>query len=111
MKPPILAVKIIIGLAVFLAFFYISQITDDPDIWWHLKVGERILEIQTVPHFDEYSFTMPGHGWVDHEWLVDGWLWWMHDHGLWWLTGILFSALAFLPVFFWAKRAGSFLGL
>lgn len=107
----ILAAKMIAAISVFAGFFYVSQIAVDPDLWWHLKVGERILGTQTVPHFDEYSFTMPGHRWVDHEWLVDGWFWWMRVHGLWLVVGVIFSALASIPFFFWIKRSRSFLGL
>lgn len=41
----------------------------DPDVWWHLRTGELILETHKVPHADPYSFTRFGQPWVDHEWL------------------------------------------
>src|SRR5215470_8717684 len=44
---------------------------DDPDMWWHLKVGEIIWTTHAIPHADEYSFTAANHAWVAHEWLSE----------------------------------------
>lgn len=41
----------------------------DPDVWWHLRSGELILQNHAVPHTDPYSFTKAGQPWIDHEWL------------------------------------------
>ena len=41
----------------------------DPDVWWHLKVGETILRTHRVPTSDPYSFTVPGSPWMAYEWL------------------------------------------
>lgn len=41
----------------------------DPDVWWHLRTGELILQNHAVFHSDPYSFTKAGQPWVDHEWL------------------------------------------
>lgn len=41
----------------------------DPDTWWHVAVGERILTTGTWPTSDIYSFTVPGSHWVAYEWL------------------------------------------
>ncbi len=41
----------------------------DPDTFWHLAVGERILEERQVPAGDAYSFTAPGKSWLATEWL------------------------------------------
>jgi len=43
----------------------------DPDLWWHLTNGQRILATGHVPHTDPFSFTRAGHAWVSHEWLSD----------------------------------------
>lgn len=40
----------------------------DPDLGWHLKVGEEIYLSGQVPHINYYNFTFKG-DWVDHEWL------------------------------------------
>jgi hypothetical protein len=41
----------------------------DPDLWWHLRTGQLILENHRLFHVDPYSFTRFGQPWVDHEWL------------------------------------------
>lgn len=41
----------------------------DPDTFWHLAVGERILAERKVPTTDVYSFTAPGKTWLATEWL------------------------------------------
>src|SRR5271165_5841398 len=41
----------------------------DPDMWWHLKVGETILATHRFPTTDPYSFTVHGQPWLAYEWL------------------------------------------
>ena len=41
----------------------------DPDLWWHLKVGETILPTHHLPTTDPYSFTVHGQLWLAYEWL------------------------------------------
>ena len=43
----------------------------DPDIWWHLHNAEFLVQNHSLPHSDTYSFTVPGHSWMNHEWLAD----------------------------------------
>jgi len=43
----------------------------DPDLWWHLRAGQWIVETGHVPHSDPFSFTRAGHAWVSHEWLSE----------------------------------------
>ena len=43
----------------------------DPDVWWHLRTGQLILQNHAVFHSDPYSFTKFGQPWVNHEWLSD----------------------------------------
>ncbi len=43
----------------------------DPDLWWHLRTGQWILETGRIPHVDPFSFTRAGHAWVSHEWLSE----------------------------------------
>lgn len=42
----------------------------DPDVWWHLRTGQLILETHKLIGSDPYSFTRSGQPWVDHEWLT-----------------------------------------
>jgi hypothetical protein len=41
----------------------------DPDVWWHLRSGQLIVQKHAVFHTDPYSFTRFGQPWIDHEWL------------------------------------------
>jgi len=43
----------------------------DPDLWWHIKVGETILKTRQWPTTDIYSFTVAGQPWLAYEWLGD----------------------------------------
>lgn len=83
----------------------------DPDLGWHLKIGEWISNNKSVPHFDQYSHTMAGFRWVDHEWLVESWFWWMYSNNLWWLVILIFSILTFFPFSVWLKRCKSLASL
>jgi hypothetical protein len=79
----------------------------DPDVWWHLRTGQLILQNRAVFHADPYSFTRFGQPWINHEWLSD-----LLIFGLYrtWGTGALtvafagMAAGAFLLVF--ARSAG-----
>ena len=44
---------------------------NDPDLWWHLKVGELIWQTGELPQSDTLSYTTDGHAWIAHEWLVE----------------------------------------
>jgi hypothetical protein len=41
----------------------------DPDLGWHLRTGQLIIQNRAVFHSDPYSFTRFGQPWIDHEWL------------------------------------------
>jgi len=45
------------------------QFNVDPDMWWHIKVGESILATHHWPTTDPYSFTANGQSWIAYEWL------------------------------------------
>jgi hypothetical protein len=64
----------------------------DPDLWWHLRTGQWIVETGHVPHSDPFSFTRAGHPWVSHEWLSEVVFYELWKHGG---TGalIVFSAI------------------
>lgn len=44
---------------------------NDPDVWWHLKVGEIIWNTHAIPTTDLFSFTTNNHAWTAHEWLAE----------------------------------------
>lgn len=53
----------------------------DPDLWWHLRTGQWIVESRHIPHSDPFSFTRAGHAWISHEWLSEVLFFEMYKHG------------------------------
>ncbi|HTC63218.1 MAG TPA: hypothetical protein VK709_10280 [Candidatus Saccharimonadales bacterium] len=41
----------------------------EPDMWWHVAVGQRILATHSWPWSDTYSATVSGTPWIAYEWL------------------------------------------
>ena len=62
--PMMLATLLVGGVAASLRLFDV-----DPDLWWHIKVGESILATHHFPTTDPYSFTVHGQLWLAYEWL------------------------------------------
>jgi hypothetical protein len=60
---------VIAALLVVLTVLTVSNRFNDPDMWWHLKVGEIIWTTHTIPTSDLFSFTTNNHAWIPHEWL------------------------------------------
>jgi hypothetical protein len=48
--------------------------TLDPDMWWHLRTGQIILDAG-IPRQDIFSFTVPANQWIAHEWLSEVFMW------------------------------------
>jgi len=57
---------VILGLGLFIMA---ARSVTDPDVWWHLRTGQLILQNRAIFHSDPYSFTRLGRTWIDHEWL------------------------------------------
>lgn len=57
----------ILGL---IALFAVAHPVLDPDMWWHLAVGETILSNRSVHFVDPLSFTNPKI-WVNSQWLSE----------------------------------------
>jgi hypothetical protein len=60
----------------FLAAIFAMSVrpTLDPDMWWHLETGQVILE-NGIPRHDIFSYTVPDHEWITHEWLSEVIMW------------------------------------
>jgi hypothetical protein len=50
-------------------FVLAARNVTDPDVWWHLRTGQLIIQNHKLFHADPYSFTRAGQPWIDHEWL------------------------------------------
>lgn len=52
-------------------FFIKHAALNDPDIWWHMRTGEWIVQNHRIPYVDMLSATSMGRPWVDYCWLFD----------------------------------------
>jgi hypothetical protein len=44
---------------------------NDPDIWWHLRTGEWMLQRHAIPHLDPFSAPNAGKPWAPYSWLFE----------------------------------------
>ena len=59
-------------LGLLLIFFIALRLPTDPDMGWHLKDGEYLLENNMqVAKLDIFSYTMPNFPLIMHEWVSD----------------------------------------
>ena len=73
----------------------------DPDMWWHLAVGDAILQHRSVHFVDPLSFTNPK-VWVNSQWLAEAVFAALYRRvGIWGLEvlALLLKVAAFLLVF------------
>jgi hypothetical protein len=52
-------------------FTMAARSISDPDVWWHLRTGQLIIQNHSLFHTDPYSFTRFGQPWINHEWLSE----------------------------------------
>ncbi|MGO8801488.1 hypothetical protein, partial [Candidatus Binatus sp.] len=43
----------------------------DPDLWGHVRFGQDVLAQRQLIFYDPYSYSAPGHLWLNHEWLSE----------------------------------------
>ncbi len=88
-------------LTIFITFFVLGISNLDPDLPWHLKVGQDILQSGQIPTIEQYVFPTFGEHWVDHEWLSNLLLFLIYNlfgkFGYWFL-GFFFAATATLTL-------------
>jgi hypothetical protein len=60
---------VLAGLLSVLAVLTVRARFDDPDMWWHLKMGQIIWTTHSIPTTDLFSYTTNHHAWIPHEWL------------------------------------------
>ncbi|HEV2476280.1 MAG TPA: hypothetical protein VGX22_07035 [Candidatus Dormibacteraeota bacterium] len=60
-------------LIVVLALFIAPE--QDPDFWWHLRIGQWMVDNGRLPSTDVFTFTVASHVWTDHEYLTELLMW------------------------------------
>jgi hypothetical protein len=57
------------------SLFLFTSSEQDPDFWWHLRIGRWMVENGRLPAADIFTFTAVGHVWTDHEYLTEILMW------------------------------------
>jgi hypothetical protein len=48
-----------------------AAVTNDPDLWWHLRTGEWIVQHHAFPYVDTYASAPAGQPWAAYSWLFE----------------------------------------
>jgi hypothetical protein len=100
--------NVLFGAAVaFVSIVTVGSRLNDPDLWFHLKLGEIIWNTRAIPTSDTFSYTAYGHAWTAHEWLAQVSIYAAYRLGgysglMLWLA--LLSSLLFVGVFVLSRR-------
>jgi hypothetical protein len=99
-----MTIKRLFAILLGVALFAMSiRETIDPDLWWHLRTGEAILQ-NGIPQTDIFSFTVPAHEWIVQQWLTDLIMWLIYSAvGLGGLS-VVFAALVMATFLLVYKR-------
>lgn len=100
------------GLAV-VTVLTVSSRFNDPDLWFHLKLGQVVWNTHSIPSTDIFSFTTHGHSWTAHEWLAELAIYAAYRLGgysglMLWFAGLAWLLFA-LVYFHCYQRCGSWL--
>lgn len=88
-----------------IALFVIAvRPTLDPDMWWHLRTGEYIVQ-HGIPRQDIFSYTVTEHAWVTHEWLSQAFMWLLYEAGGFSALILIFALV--IATSFWLVYASS----
>jgi hypothetical protein len=58
------------GVAIAIVAIFVAPV-QDPDFWWHLKIGQWMLANAQLPSHDIFTFTARDHTWTDHEYATE----------------------------------------
>ena len=85
---------------------------NDPDIWWHMRNAEFLVQQHHFPRQDMYSFTAAGQPWINTEWLSEIPFYFAYRafglSGLKWLTFVLPSMMIVLLLYLCFQESRNF---
>jgi hypothetical protein len=67
--------ELLLGAVLVSSLALFIRPVSDPDFWYHVRVGQWIVEHGRLPATDLFTYTVAGHVWVDHEWLSEVLVW------------------------------------
>jgi hypothetical protein len=66
---------VLVGSVLLAALGLVIRPVTDGDFWLHVRTGRWILEHAALPAHDIFTYTVPDHRWVNHEYLSEVLLW------------------------------------
>lgn len=72
----VLSLPVLLGCALVCLLFLVTAHAGvnplaDPDIWWHLRNAQMLVQSGHFIHRDTFTFTVAGQPWIDFEWLAE----------------------------------------
>lgn len=68
--PVLLMAGLLLTPVVVCVALHAREVVDDPDVWWHLRTADWMIQHRAVPRQDPFS-TQAGRPWVAYTWLFD----------------------------------------
>lgn len=62
---------LLVSFGLLIIFFTTSKLTNEDDYFWHLSTGRYIVQNQTIPSTDVFSYPTEGQPWLVTEWAWD----------------------------------------
>lgn len=88
---------------------FVTEALDDPDVWWHLRSAQWIVEHRALPTVDEFSYHGSGTPWAAYSWLAELLLYALYQglglRGLLLYTGAMAAAIV-AAMFLLIRRLG-----
>jgi len=66
---------LLLGSVMVVILFLFIGAEQDPDFWWHLRIGRWMVENGRLPSTDIFTYTVQTHVWTDHEYLTEILMW------------------------------------
>jgi len=70
----------------------------NPDLGWHLEIGQRIVSERNIQTVEQRDFPIIGKPWIDHEWLMNATTFFVYDHFGYINTSLLFGSIVILTL-------------
>src|SRR5438309_10617102 len=65
---------LVAGVMIVIAALFVGSV-QDPDFWWHIRIGQWMVENGRLPSTDIFTYTAQTHVWTDHEYLTEALMW------------------------------------
>src|SRR4029077_10726890 len=66
------------GVLIVIASLFATA-EQDPDFWWHIRIGRWMVDNHRLPATDIFTYTVPNHVWTDHEYLTEILMWLLYS--------------------------------